>query len=47
MTKYSIPTRKIMRGGVLDLPLKGKMTETCVVEGAMRVCPAHFEGQSS
>ena len=26
-----------MRGTVLDLPLKGKMTETCVAEGAMSV----------
>ena len=47
MTKYSIPTRKMTRGAVLDSPSKGKMTETCVVEGAMRVCPAHFKDQSS
>ena len=40
MTKYSIPTRKMTRGVVLDSPSKGKSTETCVVEGAMRVCPA-------
>ena len=45
MTKYSIPTRKMVRGVVLDSPLKGKLTETCVVEGTMRVCPAHFEDQ--
>ena len=32
-----------MRGAVLDLPSKGKTTETCVLEGAMRVCPAHIE----
>ena len=43
MTKYSIPARKMMRGAVLDLPSKGKTTETCVVESMMRVCPAHFE----
>ena len=43
MTKYSIPTWKMARGGVLDSPSKGKSAETCVVEGAMRVCPAHFE----
>ena len=43
MTKYSIPTRKMVRGGVLDSPSKGKSTETCVAEGMMRVCPACFE----
>ena len=37
MTKYSIPTRKMVRGGVLDSPSKGKSTETCVAEGTMRV----------
>ena len=47
MTKYSIPTRKMMRGVVLDLLSKGKMTETCVVEGAINVCPAHFKDQLS
>ena len=47
MTKYSIPTRKMARGVVLDLPLKGELTETCVVEGTMRVCPACFEDRSS
>ena len=47
MTKYSIPTRKMARGVVLDSPSKGKLTETCVVEGAMRVCPARFKDQSS
>ena len=26
-----------MRGTILDLPLKGKMTETCVAEGVMSV----------
>ena len=29
-----------MRGAVLDLPSKGKMSETSVAEGAMSVCPA-------
>ena len=43
MTKYSIPTRKMARGVVLDLPSKGKSTETCVAEGAIRVCPARFK----
>ena len=43
MTKYSILARKKVRGAVLDSPLKGKSTETCVAEGAMRVCPARFE----
>ena len=47
MTKYSIPTRKMARGAVLDLPLKGKSTETYVAEGAMRVCPARFKDQLS
>ena len=47
MTKYSIPTRKMMRGVVLDSPLKGKSTETCVAEGTIRVCPAHFKDWSS
>ena len=47
MTKYSIPTRKMVRGVVLDSPLKGKLTETCVAEGAIRVCPAHSEDRSS
>ena len=37
MTKYSIPTRKMVRGGVLDSPSKGKTTETSVVEGTMSV----------
>ena len=47
MTKYSIPTRKMVRGGVLDSPSKGKSIETCVAEGTMRVCPACFEDQLS
>ena len=47
MTKYGIPTRKMMRGAVLDSPLKGKMSETNVVEGAMSICPARFEDWSS
>ena len=29
-----------MRGAVLDLPSKGKMSETSVAEGTMSVCPA-------
>ena len=37
MTKYSIPTRKMVRGVVLDLPWKCNLTETCVAEGAMSV----------
>ena len=47
MTKYSIPTRKMTKGAVLDLPLKGKTTETCVAKGTMSICPAHFEDQPS
>ena len=47
MTKYSIPTRKMARGVVLDSPSKGKSTETCVAEGVIRVCPACFEDWSS
>ena len=48
MTKYSIPAREMVRGAVLDLPLKGKMTETCVVEGTMSVVqPASRTGQAS
>ena len=43
MTKYSILARKKVRGVVLDSPSKGKLTETCVAEGVMRVCPARFE----
>ena len=43
MTKYSILAREKVRGAVLELPSKSKLTETCVVEGAMKVCPAHFE----
>ena len=43
MTKYSILAREKVRGAVLDSPLKGKTTETCVAEGAIRVCPACFE----
>ena len=43
MTKYSILARKKVRGAVLDSPSKGKSTETCVVEGAIRVCPACFK----
>ena len=43
MTKYSILARKKVRGVVLDSPSKGKLTETCVAEGAMRVCPARFK----
>ena len=45
MTEYSILAREKVRGVVLDLPSKGKSTETCVAEGAIRVCPAHFEDQ--
>ena len=47
MTKYSIPTRKMTRGAVLDSPSKGKTTETCVAEGAMSVCPACFKDRPS
>ena len=47
MTRYSIPTRKMVRGAVLDSPSKGKSTETCVAEGAIRVFPACFEDRSS
>ena len=43
MTKYSILARKKVRGAVLDSPSKGKSTETCVAEGAIRVCPARFK----
>ena len=43
MTKYSILAREKVRGAVLDSPSKGKSTETCVVEGMIRVCPAHFK----
>ena len=43
MTKYSILARKKVRGAVLDSTLKGKLTETCVAEGTIRVCPARFE----
>ena len=43
MTKYSILARKMVRDVVLDSPSKGKMTETCVVEGVMSVCPACFK----
>ena len=43
MTKYSILAREKVRGAVLDSPSKSKSTETCVAEGAMRVCPAHFK----
>ena len=43
MTKYSIPERKTVGGAVLDLPLKGKTSETSVTEGMMSVCPARFE----
>ena len=47
MTKYSIPTRKMARGAVLDSPSKGKSTETCVAEGAIWVCPACSEDRLS
>ena len=47
LTKYSIPTRKMVRGVVLDSPSKGKLIETCVAKGVMRVCPAHFKDQLS
>ena len=43
MTKYSILAREKVRGAVLDSPSKSKLTETCVAEGTMRVCPARFE----
>ena len=33
----------MVRGVVLDSPSKGKMTETCVVEGVMSICPACFK----
>ena len=47
MTKYSILAREKVRGAVLDSPWKGKSTETCVVEGAMSVCPARFKDRLS
>ena len=47
MTKYSIQARKTVRGAVLDLPSKGKMTETCVAEGTMSICPACFKDRLS
>ena len=47
MTKYSIEARKTVRGVVLDSPSKGKMTETCVAEGAMSACPACFKDRPS
>ena len=47
MTKYSIQARKTVRGAVLDSPLKGKTTETCVAEGAMSACPACFKDRPS
>ena len=47
MTKYSIQARKMVRGVVLNLPSKGKTTETCVVEGTMSVCPACFKDRPS
>ena len=37
MTNTVYQQRKMMRGAVLDSPLKGKMTETNVVEGAMSI----------
>ena len=37
MIKYSIPTKETMRSTVLDLPSKGKMSETSVVEGVMSI----------
>ena len=37
----------MVRGAVLDLPSKGKTTETCVAEGAMSVCPACFKDRPS
>ena len=43
MTKYSTLAREKVRGVVLDSPLKGKLTETCVAESAIRVCLACFE----
>ena len=48
MTKYSIPARKTVRGAVLDSPLKGKMSETSVAEGAMSIVqPAPRTGRAS
>ena len=47
LQKYSIQARKTVRGVVLDSPSKGKMTETCVAEGAMSVCPACFKDRLS
>ena len=32
-----------MRGAVLDLPSKGKLSETSVAEGMMGICPACSE----
>ena len=47
MTKYRLLARKMVRGVVLDSPSKGKMTETCVAEGVMSVCPAWFKDRPS
>ena len=30
----------MIRGAVLDLPLKGKITETCIAEGVMSIVQA-------
>ena len=43
MTKYSTLAREKVRGAVLDSPSKGKSTETCVAESAIRVCLTCFE----
>ena len=37
-----------MRGAILDLPSKGKMTETCVAEGKMSIVqPTPRTGRAS
>ena len=41
--KIQYTSKEKVRGAVLDSPLKGKSTKTCVAEGTMRVCPACFE----
>ena len=41
--KIQYTSKETVRGVVLDLPSKGKTSETSVTEGMMSVCPAHFE----
>ena len=45
--KIQYTSKENGEGAVLDSPLKGKTTETCVAESMMSICPACFKDRLS